>query len=95
MKLPEKLMVFGQVVKVRYAKLKKANGLSHESGLIEISEDLAPSKVKQILIHEFLHSVIYRLSLDGTLSLELEEILVDNISKCLCENFDIRVKKRK
>lgn len=93
-KLPKKFIIFGQEVLVEFADLpENVDGYSLEEGRIQISTDAKASKIKQILIHEFLHSVVYRTSLDGVISLEVEEMIVEHFSKALCENFDIRPKK--
>lgn len=93
-KLPKKFIIFGQEVPVEFAELgEKVDGLSHEKGLIQINEELKARKIKGVLIHEFLHSVIYRTSLDSVISGEVEEILVEAISRAICENFDIKAKK--
>lgn len=91
--LPKKFIIFGQEVKVEYADLDGHDGLSHEKGLIQIDENLSSKKVKQILLHEFLHSVFYRASLDSVVKEETEELIVEAISKAICENFDIKAKK--
>ena len=94
MKLPKKLNVFGQVVKVEYAKLdENIGGLSHSSGLIQINSKLLKKAVRQVFLHEFFHSVITRLSIDQNMSIDTEEILVEGLSKCLLENFDVKVRK--
>jgi hypothetical protein len=94
MKLPKFFKIFGQKVIVEYADLEPTiGGLSHAKGLIQINNKLPRCLVKQVLLHEFFHSVIGRTSLDQRISIDLEEILVEMLSKALVENFDIKVKK--
>ena len=96
MRLPKSLNVFGQLVKVEFAELDPSiGGLSYAKGLIQINSQLERRMVKHVLLHEFFHSVISRLALDQNISLDTEEMLVDNLSKCLLENFDVKLKPKK
>ena len=90
-RLPKSFNIFGQIVTVEFADIE-TDGVSNESGSIQISSSLKKSKIKQILLHEFLHSVMYRTSLDGVIKLEVEEMLVEAMSKALVENFHIRIR---
>lgn len=93
-RLPKRFNIFGQLVRVEYADLDESvGGLSHSHGLIQISKALEKSSVKQVLLHEFIHSVIGRISLYQTITPEIEEIICETISKAMCENFIIKNKK--
>jgi len=94
MKLPKFFRIFGQKVLVEYADLDdRIGGLSHSKGLIQINNRMPKNLVKQVLLHEFFHSVIGRTSLDQRISIDLEEILVEMLSKAVIENFNITIKK--
>ena len=94
MKLPKFFRIFGQKVLVEYADLDPTiGGLSYAKGLIQINSKLPKSQVRQVLLHEFFHSVIGRTSLDQRIGIDLEEILVEMLSKAIVENFDIKIKK--
>lgn len=50
------------------------------------------SKDKETLIHEIFHAVFHRTGLNQSISHELEEVIVENMSVALCENFNLRLK---
>lgn len=90
------LKVFGSIVKVEVVDLGDSyGGLCHGDSLIQINSRIKsePERIR-ILIHELLHAVSYRVSLDQSISYEVEQIIVDTFSKALCENFDIKLKKK-
>lgn len=94
MRLPKYFVIYGQKVKVEYAELENTvGGLSYSSGLIQINKHLPKEHVPQVLLHEFFHSVISRTSLDQRLSLDVEEMIVELLSKAVVENFDVRIRK--
>ena len=94
MKLPKRLIVFGQIVKVEYAEMDESvGGLCHPDGLIQISNMLEKKHVDQILIHELVHAIFGRVSLYQVISPSIEEIIAEAISKTICENFVIKAKK--
>jgi len=94
MKLPKFFRIYGQKVLVEYAELDdRIGGLSHSKGLIQINKKMPKNLVKQVLLHEFFHSVIGRTSLDQRISLDVEEVLVELLSKALVENFNVTIKK--
>jgi uncharacterized protein YjaZ len=94
MRLPKFLAIFGQKVKVEKAVLEPGiGGLSYSKGLIQISSQLKSSEIDQVLIHELVHSVFYRLSIYQNVSLDTEEMIAEGISKAITENFVLKVKK--
>lgn len=95
MKNLKSLEVFGNKVKVEIVELpNNIGGLYHCEGKIQINSLVADKDKMQVLIHEFFHAVFHRVSIDQTVGYEVEQIIVDTFSKALCENFDIRIKKR-
>lgn len=93
-KLPKRFIVFGQIVRVEFAKLDLSiGGLCHPKGLIQINEELDESMVQQVLLHEFVHAVFGRVSLYQAITPEVEELIAESISKALCENFHLKPKK--
>ena len=94
MKLPKKIIVFGQVVKVEYADLDdNIGGLCHPNGLIQISNSIEKKHVPQILLHEVIHAAFGRISLYQVIIPSVEEIVAEAISKTIIENFEIKAKK--
>ena len=94
MRLPKYLAIFGQKVKVEKAVLEYGiGGLSHAKGLIQISHLLKRNEIDQVLLHELVHSVFFRLSIYQNVSLDTEEMIAEGISKAIVENFDLKVKK--
>jgi len=90
MRIPKKLFIFGQLVEVKRANLKEGvNGYSHANGLIEISKKVEMTSAEQVLLHELVHSVIFRLSLYQTIDPSTEEFLAEGISKAIVENFKL------
>lgn len=92
--LPKSVIIFGQKVKVEYAALDdNTAGLSYSKGLIQINKKLPKNIVDQVFLHEFFHSAISRCSLDQRISLDLEEVLVEILSKAITENFKLTARK--
>lgn len=92
MKLPKSLNVFGKKIKIKVGDIGEGyDGLFYpKENLIVIS--LTASDVDHVLLHEFLHAVLERCSLTQVVSYPSEEVLIDMITKCLLENFDIKPK---
>lgn len=44
------------------------------------------------LVHECVHALFDRLGYVNAINLQTEELICDQIAKCLCENFDIKRK---
>lgn len=94
MKLPKHFNVFGQKIKIKSGDLGPAyDGMyyTHEK-MIVINKDVSGDNLNRVIVHEFLHSVIDRCSLNQVVSYPSEEVLVDMITKALIENFEIKVK---
>lgn len=91
--LPKSINVFGRKIKID----TKPNPLipsnihgyyESETGTIHIS-----SGGMETLLHEIFHAVIDRVSVNQTLSQEVEEIIVDTFAKQINETFDLKFKK--
>lgn len=94
MRLPKFLAIFGQKVKVEKAILEPGiGGLSHAKGLIQLSHILKPKEVDQVLLHELVHSVFFRLSIYQNVTLDTEEMIAEAISKAIVENFVLKARK--
>lgn len=91
MKIPKKFKIFGQTVKVRVGDLgPNYAGMYYPSkSMIVIDKSVTKEEMSRVIIHEFIHSVIHRCSLDQVISYPSEEILVDMITKAIVENFKI------
>lgn len=93
MKLPKRVLIFGQLVKVEKAKLDHhIDGLYWPKGLIQISEQAKRDHVPLVFIHELIHAVIARTSLHQVINGETEEIICDSIAKAITENFTLKAK---
>jgi Zn-dependent peptidase ImmA (M78 family) len=101
MKLPDKIYVLGQPIKIREIpnlKDKEGNhvdGLYHsEKGLIEIDKRLKGKCRAFAFLHEYGHAVMDIIGAHNcALSPDLEEILVDNIARSISDNFILRLRK--
>ncbi len=91
MKIPKKINIFGKKIKVKVADLgPDYDGMFYPSmDLIVINKSTPKERVPHVVVHEMLHAVITRCSLDQVISYPSEEVLVDMITKALLENFKI------
>jgi len=91
MKIPRKFRVFGKTIRVKVGNLGgQYDGMFYPHlDLIIIDKEVPKEKIAHVLIHEFIHSVISRCSLDQVISYPSEELVVDMIAKALVENFTI------
>lgn len=48
--------------------------------------------MRTVLLHELMHAVIYEAKLNGVISSDVEEVLVEHISEFICDNFVLRFK---
>lgn len=93
-----KLNIFGKIIKVLKEKnLSRRTGSRGEfysrHNLIVIDDKLVNDEFNQTLLHELIHAVISRVSIDQT-SLEegVEEIICDAVATAIIENFKIKVR---
>ncbi len=91
MKLPKHFVIFGKKVKVRVGDLgpSYAGMYYPKENMIVIDKSVTKEELPRVVVHEFLHGVITRCSLDQAISYPAEEIVVDMITKALIENFKI------
>lgn len=91
MKVPKKFKVFGKTIKIKVGDLGgQYDGMFYpHQDLIVIDKAVPKERIAHVLIHEFIHSVITRCSLDQVISYPSEELVVDMIAKALVENFTI------
>lgn len=89
MSLPKTVNVFGQKIKVKELKLSPeyAGLFNFQKLTIYINtEQLNEVERFHTFLHEFLHSVFWRLGLNQVISHEIEELLVENIARALIDN---------
>lgn len=56
--------------------------------------DPADKNVKQTIIHEMIHGVIFRTAIyQGNISDDLIEMICDNVATFMVETFDLKLKK--
>jgi Zn-dependent peptidase ImmA (M78 family) len=95
MKIPKYFNIFGQKVKIKKVDLgPQYLGLYHsDKKTISINSSITDeSELDHTVIHEFIHSVIDRCSLNQVVTYPSEEVLVDMLTKALLENFNIKSK---
>ena len=93
-----KLNIFGQIIRV----LKRRDMIASsgcrgmyrpDEKLIEIDESQVGYEYWHTLVHEIVHSVIYRTGIDqARLDPGVEEILCENVSTAINENFKLTKK---
>jgi hypothetical protein len=96
MKLSKYFKIFGKKVKCRYDDLSPHgyDGLCIGGDVIVIDNDLADSGKEfdrsKVIVHEFLHATLDRVGWHQVITnSELEELLVENIARSICENFNL------
>lgn len=90
----------------RYVAIIPAKNMSEEQGASAqfincdgedfdlIFYDPDDKNVKQTILHELFHGVIYRTAIyQGEISDDLIEIICDNIATFMVETFDLKIKK--
>ena len=92
------LNVFGKKVEVKVLKGLREQGVE---GLFipakwSILVNLEQSKEDAVktLLHELTHAMIHRTGINQSLSHDLEEVIAENVSTVICENFNLVLKKR-
>lgn len=93
------LDIFGAKYKVIRPKKMAAEQIGlcdNENKTISVRRDLNGDEYTKVLVHEIVHAVINRVSIDqGKLSHDLEEILCGVLSTALVENFMLKGKSEK
>lgn len=67
----------------------------YDTQTILIKKDLDQESFNVTLIHELLHAFMRRLGYENALTMQTEEILIDQIAKMLNENFTLKQRKQK
>jgi hypothetical protein len=90
------LNILGQKTPVKVTK----NLPDHLAGLyrtvekdIEISAGQTKEDATMTLIHEAFHALSHRAGLSQVISSEMDEILAEQVSIMICENFNLSLKK--
>lgn len=86
--------VFGEAIKYRFKKLDPSLDGEYccKDKIIYIDKSLTGESLVQTLIHEECHAIFDRLGLKHVVSPDLEEIIVDSLTKWLIENYKISSK---
>ncbi len=100
MKIPKSIPVFGKVYKVKIVKGLKdeegeiVSGLhSYDKGTISLCSTLKGEDLVQTFLHELGHAVHDRTGvIQGNLSDDMKEILVETMATFLSETFHLRMK---
>lgn len=95
--MPRMVNVFGVKVPVKRTELQSKGlvGLCKETH-IEVDKQLQGEEATACLLHECFHYVFKRIGLCQTnLDHNLEELIVENLSVFMVENFDIKQKVKR
>ena len=88
--------VLGKKIKVSFRDMNQDNICGHylyNENLIEINNQMNKETQEVTLIHEIIHAVFFRAGiLNAKVSHDIEEVIADQISKVINENFKL-VKK--
>lgn len=92
-----KLSIFGMEVPIktekgmreRFGRLGQYNS---DSKTIVLDANLGPKDKMSTLLHECIHAYVDRMGVYTAISGQFEEILAEQISKLILENFNVRVK---
>lgn len=99
MKLPKHLYVFGEKYTLKQIEGLSAHGIAGQchkvNKTIIVDSKLKGAELQETILHELFHAVVSEVSIDQTLSHELEEVIVDTFAKAVCKNFNIRSKPQK
>jgi len=102
MKIPNSIDVFGMKVSIKLSKNISddfGNALDGQwdskSKTITLNAELKGVDLAQTFFHEIIHAIIHRTGVKQTyLSHDCEEIISENVSVWLGENFDFKLKRR-
>lgn len=91
------LKVFGLLIYVyKLENLLKNEGMygyyCPEGKYIAVDKDLSGKILEHTIIHEMLHAVFDRLHIDAQMERSFVEVLVENVSVALMENFEVKRK---
>lgn len=93
MKRSKYLKVLGKRIKVVFRDMTEENVCGHylyAKGLIEINNTLDLETQQITLLHELIHAVFDRSGVhSANVSHDIEEIIADQISKVILENFKV------
>lgn len=92
------LNIFGKKIPVKVIKNLKSDQSVHGlystfKKIILIAEDQTKDEAIMTLIHEIVHGIFDRAGLNQAISHELEEIIAEQISVVINENFILNFKK--
>ena len=88
--------VFGERIPVKIVYIEDAGGHYYpDEKRIEIDSETDPLQFDRVLLHEVFHSAFDIVSLTAAISPELEEVVVDTLSKVVVKNFNLTRKKLK
>lgn len=93
---PKSITVHGFKIPIEYKKLEENfRGLYHYSPCrIEINNALAKDDLTRTLIHELIHAVFDKGSINQcAISHDAQELICDQIANVICKNFKLTKKK--
>lgn len=96
-KIFRKLRIFGVMVPVlKIPGLLGGQGMfgfyDHEARVIGVDEALRGVELEATVVHEMFHAVFARLHIAQQLDDAFAEVVIENLSVALLENFDIKPK---
>jgi hypothetical protein len=102
-KIHKRVKVLGETYKIMFIKDlvdkdgKICDGLTtFDPKIIHIMKDLNDEDTMETLFHEINHAILFESGVvQGNLSDDLEEVIVQQIAKCYNSIFDLSFKKRK
>lgn len=98
-KLFRRLQVFGKVVPVFKVKGLMSQGAygyySEESAQIAVDESLKGDMLEHTVIHELFHAVLDRLHCQQQMPPEFVEVIVENLSASVIDNFHVKARRSK
>jgi hypothetical protein len=66
----------------------------YDKQIICVNKELSGQPFDETILHEFLHALFLRLSFKQSIPHELEEVMIDQISRGISECFSMKVKKK-
>lgn len=93
------LHVFGKKYRLERRSGLNKKGLDGECDTethqILVDSKLKGDSYKEAVLHELFHAVIHECSINQAISHDLEEVIVDTLSRSVVKNFSIRHKSNK
>ena len=99
MSKPKSLQVYGTKYRLKNSKtLLKAGIVGHcdpDKKTISIDSSLDNKEYCETVLHELFHAVFFECSINQAVSPDLEEVIVDLLSRSVLQNFNLKSKADK